>query len=87
MIMKSTFIVLLMTALTTTASAQVFDSSTEKTLAQTKYGQVAGYIERGVYTYKGIPYAKAERFLPAQVPKAWQGVRSSRHWGPVCPQA
>ena len=87
MIMKSTFIVLLMTALTTTASAQVFDSSTEKTLAQTKYGQVAGYIERGVYTYKGIPYAKAERFLPAQEPKAWQGVRSSRHWGPVCPQA
>ncbi len=87
MIMKSTFIVLLMTALTTTASAQVFDSSNEKTLAQTKYGQVAGYIERGVYTYKGIPYAKAERFLPAQEPKAWQGVRSSRHWGPVCPQA
>ena len=87
MIMKSTFIVLLMTTLTTTASAQVFDSSTEKTLAQTKYGQVAGYIERGVYTYKGIPYAKAERFLPAQEPKAWQGVRSSRHWGPVCPQA
>lgn len=87
MIMKSTFIALLMTALTTTASAQVFDSSTEKTLAQTKYGQVAGYIERGVYTYKGIPYAKAERFLPAQEPKAWQGVRSSRHWGPVCPQA
>lgn len=85
--MKSTFIALLMTALTTTASAQVFDSSTEKTLAQTKYGQVAGYIERGVYTYKGIPYAKAERFLPAQEPNAWQGVRSSRHWGPVCPQA
>ena len=81
MIMKSTFIALLMTALATTASAQVFDSSTEKTLAQTKYGQVAGYIERGVYTYKGIPYAKAERFLPAQEPRAWQGVRSSRHWG------
>ena len=69
------------------ASAQLFDSSTEKTKAQTKYGQVAGYIERGVYTYKGVPYAKAERFMPAVEPNAWQGVRSCRHWGPVCPQA
>lgn len=67
--------------------AQTFDSSTETTKAQTKYGQVAGYIERGVYTYKGIPYARAQRFLPAEEPVAWQGIRSSRHWGPVCPQA
>ena len=69
------------------AAAQEFDSSTEKTKAQTKYGPVAGYIERGVYTYKGIPYARAERFMPAQEPAAWQGIRSCRHWGPVCPQA
>lgn len=69
-----------------TASAQVFESSTEKTKACTKYGNVSGYIERGVYTYKGIPYAQAERFIPAKEPKAWEGVRSSRHWGPVCPQ-
>lgn len=69
------------------ATAQVFDSSTKATTAQTKYGQVAGYIDQGVYTYKGIPYAQAERFMPAKEPTPWQGVRSSRHWGPVCPQA
>ncbi len=68
-------------------NAQEFDSSTEATTAQTEYGKVAGYVERGVYTYKGIPYAKAERFMPAQKPDSWQGIRSSRHWGPVCPQA
>lgn len=71
----------------TVATAQVFDSSTKATTAQTKYGQVAGYIEQGVYTYKGIPYARAERFMQAQEPASWQGIRSSRHWGPVCPQA
>ncbi len=68
-------------------NAQVFDSSTKATTAQTQYGKVAGYIERGVFTYKGIPYAQAERFLPAKAPKAWSGIRSCRHWGPVCPQA
>ena len=66
--------------------AQVFDSSTEATTAQTTSGKVAGYIERGVYTYKGIPYAKAERFMPATKAASWEGIRSSRHWGPVCPQ-
>lgn len=68
-------------------SAQVFDSSTKATTAQTNYGKVAGYIDHGVYTYKGIPYAKAERFMPAEQPNSWQKIRSSRHWGPVCPQA
>jgi len=67
-------------------SAQIFDSSTKNTTAQTRYGQVSGYIERGVYTYKGIPYAAADRFMPAHEPKSWNGIRSSRHWGPVCPQ-
>lgn len=67
-------------------NAQVFDSSTKATTAQTNYGKVAGYIERGVYTYKGIPFAKAERFQPAVRPDTWEGIRSSRHWGPVCPQ-
>lgn len=66
--------------------AQVFDSSTEATTAKTNYGLVSGYIDHDVYTYKGIPYAQAERFMPAREPKAWKGIRSSRHWGPVCPQ-
>lgn len=67
--------------------AQVFDSSTKATTATTKYGKVAGYIENGVYTYKGMPYGKAKRFMPAEEPDRWDGIRSSRHWGPVCPQS
>jgi para-nitrobenzyl esterase len=61
-------------------------SSTEKTTAQTLYGKVSGYIENGIYTYKGIPYAKAARFEEPQAPDSWQGVRSSRSYGPCCPQ-
>ena len=81
-----TKLVLMALCVSASLQAQVFDSSTEATTAQTKSGKVAGYIERGVYTYKGIPYAKAERFMPATKATSWEGIRSSRHWGPVCPQ-
>lgn len=52
----------------------------------TESGKVAGYLDRGVYTFKGIPYAKAERFMPPQSPDKWDGVRSCRAYGPTCPQ-
>ena len=61
-------------------------SSTAKTTAQTLYGRVAGYIENGIYTYKGIPYAEAARYEEPHAPKVWQGIRSSRSYGPCCPQ-
>jgi len=51
----------------------------------TESGKVRGYIHNGTFTYKGIPYAKAERFLAPQKPDAWEGVRSSTTYGPVCP--
>ncbi len=53
-------------------------------------GKVAGYIGRGIYAFKGIPYAATtageNRFLPPQKPIPWAGVRSSRQYGLVCPQ-
>ena len=56
-------------------------------VVHTTSGQVAGYIENDIYIYKGIPYAKAERFMPPMAPDAWEGIRSSRAYGPTCPQA
>ena len=56
-------------------------------VVRTTSGQVAGYMENGIYIYKGIPYAKAERFMPPTAPDAWEGIRSSRAYGPTCPQA
>ncbi len=62
------------------------NSSTSASTAVTTHGKVAGYIENGIYTYKGIPYAQAERFMPPKAPKDWTGIRSSRYYGPTCPQ-
>ena len=61
-------------------------TSAEATVVQTANGKVAGYIDDGIYTYKGIPYAKAERFMPPVPADSWEGVRSSRAYGPTCPQ-
>ena len=62
------------------------DSNTEATTVETQYGKVAGYVENGIYNYKGIPYATASRFEEPHAPQAWDGVRSSRYYGPTCPQ-
>jgi para-nitrobenzyl esterase len=54
-------------------------------VAKTESGLVRGYIHNGIFTYKGIPYAEANRFEVAQKPKSWTGVRSSMTYGPVAP--
>jgi para-nitrobenzyl esterase len=54
-------------------------------VTQTASGKVRGYIHNGIFTYKGIPYAQAERFEAPQKPAPWKGVRSSMTWGPVAP--
>jgi len=57
----------------------------------TESGAVAGYVRKGIFTFKGIPYADStegeRRFLPPIKPKTWSGVRSCRQFGYVCPQA
>ena len=62
------------------------ETSAKSATVQIQSGAVAGYIEDGVFTFKGIPYAKAERFQPAADPEPWEGVRASRAYGPTCPQ-
>ncbi len=54
-------------------------------VAETESGKVRGYIHNTVFTYKGIPYAQADRFMPPAKPTPWQEVRSSLTYGPVCP--
>ncbi len=53
---------------------------------KTTHGIVAGYIDGGAYVYKGIRYAKADRFMPPVEPDSWDGVLSTREYGPTCPQ-
>lgn len=68
------------------SESSIINSSTAASTTDTKYGKVCGYIYKGVYTYKGIPYAKAKRFEVPQEPDAWKGIRSCRTYGPSAPQ-
>ena len=54
-------------------------------VTNTDAGKVRGYINNGIVTYKGIPYAEAKRFEVPQKPKSWSNVRSSLSYGPVAP--
>lgn len=60
--------------------------SDESTVVPTVYGKVQGYLDGNIYTFKGIPYAKAERFMPPQFPDKFDGVKVCRLYGPKAPQ-
>ncbi|QRX63528.1 carboxylesterase/lipase family protein [Dysgonomonadaceae bacterium zrk40] len=47
---------------------------------------MSGSVNDSVYAFLGIPYAKAERFMPPQDPDAWDGVRECTDFGPVAIQ-
>ncbi|HYQ59238.1 MAG TPA: carboxylesterase family protein [Draconibacterium sp.] len=56
-------------------------------VVSTKYGKVRGYIDDGVFAFRGIPYAKAERFMPPQAPDKWDDVRQCTIYGPQTMQS
>lgn len=66
-------------------NAQEVITGANVAVTNTESGKVRGYIHNGIFTYKGIPYAQAERFLAPSKPTPWEGVRSSTTYGPVAP--
>src|SRR5512139_1629446 len=52
-------------------------STPRSAVAKTQYGKVRGFVDGGVFTFKGIPYgattAGENRWLPAKPPKPWDG--------------
>lgn len=60
--------------------------SDRTTVASTTYGDIQGYCDGGVYTFKGVPYAKAERFMPPVAPDHHDGILMCRAYGPKAPQ-
>ncbi|MDE5586269.1 MAG: carboxylesterase family protein, partial [Muribaculaceae bacterium] len=66
-----------------TVGPLVSDATTVTTTAQ---GKVQGYKDGDIYTFNGIPYAKAERFMPPQAPDKHDGVLMTRNYGPKAPQ-
>ncbi len=55
-------------------------------IVKTTSGTISGSIDDGIYAFKGIPYARAERFMPPQEPEAWDGVLECKDFGPVAKQ-
>jgi len=58
----------------------------EHTRVNTTYGTIEGYLDDDVYTFKGIQYAKAERFMPPTAPDQIEGVRMCKLYGPKAMQ-
>ena len=61
--------------------------NSDDALVKTAAGTVCGYIEDGIYTFKGIDYAQARRFEVPQDPEPWEGVRTALYYGNQCHQA
>jgi para-nitrobenzyl esterase len=59
-------------------------------IVETEAGKVSGYIRKGLYIFKGVPYGDttegSNRFMPPGKPKPWTGIRSSRQYGFIAPQ-
>ncbi len=65
-------------------------STPRSAVAKTQYGKVRGYVDAGVFTFKGIPYGQntgaENRWLPAKSPTPWDGEYPALIYGANCPQ-
>lgn len=69
------------------ASAQSQTSEpTEAVVAEIETGKLFGMKDRGIYTFKGIPYAKAERFEMPTEAEPWEGHHIALYAGPTSPR-
>lgn len=65
-------------------------STPRSAIAKTQYGKVRGFLDGGVFTFKGIPYGQntggANRWLPAKAPVPWKDEYPALIYGANCPQ-
>ena len=65
-------------------------AASEGPLAPTRFGEVRGKLDHGIYAFKGIHYGAdtsgKNRFMPPRDPQPWRGVRNAFEYGPSCPQ-
>lgn len=75
----------------TAAHQEPGNCSTPRTaVAKTQYGKVRGFLDGGVFTFKGIPYGQntsgENRWLPAKPPVPWKDEYPALIYGANCPQ-
>ncbi|MCR4852279.1 MAG: carboxylesterase family protein [Prevotella sp.] len=56
------------------------------TRVNTVYGPIEGYQDGSIFTFKGIQYAKADRFMPPEAPDKFTELRMCKLYGPQAPQ-
>ena len=85
--MRKAFIsfVMMVSLVVSNMEAQPITAGTH-TRVQTVYGPIEGYQDGNIFTFKGIRYAKAERFMPPQKPDTFTELRQCKVWGPQAPQ-
>lgn len=59
-------------------------------IAETTCGKIEGVFRKGLYIFRGIPFAAPpigeKRWLPPEPPQPWGGVRQAVEFGSTCPQ-
>ena len=68
-----------------TASTESIVVSKTEGITDTAYGKVRGFIDDGTYTFRGIPYAKADRFEMPEAPDTWDDIRNCLVYGSTAP--
>lgn len=66
--------------------SQELEASSDIAIAETEAGKVQGFVQNGIYSFRGIPYAQADRFEAPRKPASWDGVRPAFSYGNICPQ-
>lgn len=61
-------------------------SQGQRTTVRLTNGKAQGVYEDSIYSFKGVPYAKADRFMPPEQPDVWDTVRIFDTYGNICPQ-
>ena len=65
-------------------------STPSSAVAKTQYGKVRGFLDGGVFTFKGVPYGQTtggeNRWLPAKPPEPWTDEYPALVYGANCPQ-
>ena len=55
-------------------------------LVDTQAGKIQGYIRNGIETFRGVPYATAERFMEPKKLEKWSGTKLTVKNGPISMQ-
>lgn len=59
-------------------------SNPDYPVVETKAGKLRGLWEEGVFLFRGVQYAQAERFHLPQPVTPWEGTKEAIIYGPVC---